>query len=166
MDVGVALGKWWMPGDRALVRGYLAVISVGPPCDPKVSPGGGRCGGLWTLWESASHPVEFEFGPGNALTLAAQSSAADGSSPLPELPEPLDAGRTPAQPAFRDLDVTISGSIPEHLCAPETDSLFEVPIGERCTGRMTSAGVCEVCAQRWLRQLALNVETVCRNLPG
>src|SRR3954463_2776362 len=94
--VGDLLPLAWAPGDRMTVRGYLAAVAYGPPCEGAQPPGSGRhCGVAWTLSEVSSRPLAYDDSlPGDLMQLT--------SGPLPILNDDRDA--VAARATAGDLD--------------------------------------------------------------
>jgi hypothetical protein len=165
MSVADAMARTWKAGDRLVVRGHLSVVSFGPPCDSNTPPDtDSHCGVAWTLWSSAQHPTAFENSvPGGVVSLATDASVTGGASGLPALVEGSDAKA--AQNAVTDLDVTVSGTLPDHLCRHEARP--DRPDGEIAIGRKCPRNDYEDCREDCVGTLAehpLVVATSCRNV--
>ena len=167
MSVTDALARTWQAGDRLLVRGYLSVVAYGPPCDSRLPPGSdAHCGVAWTLWSIGRHPIEFANSvPGGAVSLVTQASAPRSKIGLP----PLTDGSSDAQAAQRamiDLDVTVLGAFPDHICRHEgqPDSMDrpdgEITIGTKCP--RNDYNDCEEDCIGTLLQHPLTVVSICR----
>ena len=165
MSVADAIARTWKAGDRLVVRGHLSVVSFGPPCDSSKPPDtDSHCGVAWTLWRSAQHPTAFENSvPEGVVSLATDASVTGGASRLPALAEGSDAKAV--QTALTDLDVTVSGTLPDHLCRHE--GWPDRPDGEIAISSKCPRNDYEDCREDCVGTLAeypLVVATTCRNV--
>jgi hypothetical protein len=164
MSVTDALARTWKAGDRLLVRGYLSVVSYGPPCDSRLPPGSdAHCGVAWTLWSSGRHPIEFANSvPGGVVSLVSEASATGSKIGLPTLTDGSSDAKA-AQWAIPDLDVTVLATFPDHLCRHEEQldrPDGEITIGTKCP--RNDYNDCEEDCIGTLLQYPLTVVTTCR----
>ena len=148
--VAEVTGREWAPGDRLTIRGHLAVVAWGPPCaaaDEGTASGVKHCAVAWTLWDTATPPVEID----DDLPAGQIRLTADGSSVLPALADARDAKA--AQAAAGDLDVTIFGALPERLCESENGYPEQAE-------RTTKVD----CAPLSLQIYPVSVTRICRNV--
>jgi hypothetical protein len=165
MSVADAMARTWKAGDRLLVRGYLSVVSYGPPCDSSPRLGdGAHCGVAWTLWSSGRHPVAFaDSVPGGVVSLVIEASATGSKISLPTLIDGSDDAKA-AQRTMTDLDVTVFGAFPDHLCRHEDQPERpdgEIAIGTKCP--RNDYNDCEEDCVGTLLQYPLTVVGTCRN---
>ena len=123
------------PGSRMSARGYLAVVAFGPPCPGDPANPRSHCGLTWSLWGSTNHPREFDDSVSGGVILLAGAA-------LPSLVDQRDVEA--ARSALADINVTISGTVPDHICDPEDGTLMgKAPCRARL--RESTVDVTAVC---------------------